>query len=245
MFFLSKNTILRPRVQYGQYFTHFDRSDCRYFLRYDFSRYYVYVTALTLVFYGSYFWRESKTLKLKLTLEVRHFTNTKRCTLFPAPLLLLKPHWFWSNNPRLLDFMFQLFWNFELISVFLALVSLLAFKSPLLCLMLLWKVKVNIFSKLLLPQANCCMVTLAGQPSIWHVASTVNLGAFYFLESSPLMKFLVNFKEQKGLYFLMMSPKKVGVIISECPVYTLMRNNVNCIQMKKFFRDWYFKRSWF
>ena len=91
---------------------------------------------IRLVFYGSYFWRESKTLKLKLTLEVRHITNTISCTLFPAPLLLLKPYWFWSNDPsfslnRLLGFMFQLFWNFELISVFLALISLLAFKSPL------------------------------------------------------------------------------------------------------------------
>ena len=36
---------------------------------------------IRLVFDRSYFWRESKTLKLKLTFEVRHFTNTKRCNI--------------------------------------------------------------------------------------------------------------------------------------------------------------------
>ena len=36
---------------------------------------------IRLVFYRSYFWRESKTLKLKLTFEVRHITNTKRCNI--------------------------------------------------------------------------------------------------------------------------------------------------------------------
>ena len=38
-------------------------------------------TLISLAFYRSYFWRECKTLKWKLTFEVSHITNTKRCNI--------------------------------------------------------------------------------------------------------------------------------------------------------------------